>query len=72
MIRQKIYQTIAGYSEDDAADQLTKVPEFTKIIGTDALASQPRLSRFFRWFDKTYMVQLNHANQELIDKLHRF
>ncbi|PXW87165.1 DDE family transposase [Streptohalobacillus salinus] len=46
LLRQKIYQIIAGYSEDDAADQLTKDPVFTQIIGTDALASQPSLSRF--------------------------
>lgn len=47
LLRQKIYQIIAGYSEDDAADQLTNDPVFTQIIGTDALASQPSLSRFF-------------------------
>ncbi|WP_238458145.1 transposase, partial [Alkalihalobacterium alkalinitrilicum] len=41
LLRQKIYQIIAGYTEDDAADQLTKDPVFTRIIGTDALASQP-------------------------------
>ena len=29
LLRQKIYQIIAGYSEDDAADQLTKDPVFT-------------------------------------------
>jgi hypothetical protein len=41
LLRQKIYQMIGGYSEDDAADQLTKDPVFTQIIGTSALASQP-------------------------------
>lgn len=51
LIRQRIYQIIAGYFEDDAADQLTKDPVFTEIIGTDALASQPSLSRFFKLFN---------------------
>ena len=46
LLRQKIYQLIAGYAEDDAADQLTHDPVFTQIIGTPALASQPNLSRF--------------------------
>jgi hypothetical protein len=37
LLRQKIYQIIAGYSEDDTADQLTKDPVFTQILGTAAL-----------------------------------
>jgi hypothetical protein len=72
LLRQKIYQMIAGYSEDDAADQLTKDPVFTHIIGIPALASQPSLSRFFRRFDQTSIEQLERANQELIDRVHKF
>jgi hypothetical protein len=64
LLRQKIYQMVAGYSEDDAADQLTKDPVFTQIIGTPALASQPSLSRFFRRFDQTSFDQLEIANQD--------
>lgn len=70
MLRQKIYQIIAGYSEDDAADQLTNDPVFTQVIGTKALASQPSLSRFFARFDHESIVQLNQANQELLDKMY--
>ncbi len=72
LLRQKIYQIIAGYPEDDAADQLTNDPVFTRVIGTDALASQPSLSRFFRRFDNQSIEQLNRTNQELIDKIHQF
>ena len=72
LLRQKIYQMIAGYSEDDAADQLTKDPVFTQIIGTPALASQPSLSRFFRRFDQTIYRTIKQANQELLDKVHTF
>jgi hypothetical protein len=72
LLRQKIYQIIAGYSEDDAADQLTKDPVFTQILGTAALASQPSLSRFFRRFDQQSIEQLEQANQELLDKVHKF
>jgi len=72
LLRQKIYQIIAGYTEDDAADQLTKDPVFTQIIGTDALASQPSLSRFFRRFNRQSIEELNQANQELIDRVHQF
>lgn len=72
LLRQKIYQIIAGYSEDDAADQLTKDPVFTQIIGTPALASQPSLSRFFRRFDQISIEQLEQANHEILDKVHLF
>lgn len=71
LLRQNIYQIIAGYSEDDAADQLTNDPVFTQIIGTGALASQPSLSRFFAQFDHESIRQLNPANQELLDKMHQ-
>jgi hypothetical protein len=38
LLRQKVYQIIAGYAEDDAADQLTHDPVFKEIVGTSALA----------------------------------
>lgn len=71
LLRQKLYQIIAGYAEDDAADQLTVDPVFTQIIGTDTLASQPSLSRFFGRFDPSSIEQIINANQELIDKVHQ-
>lgn len=70
LLRQKLYQMIADYTADDAADQLTNDPVFKEIIGTDALASQPSLSRFFNRFDETSVEQLYQANQELLDKVH--
>lgn len=72
LLRQKIYQMIAGYAEDDAADQLTNDPVFTQIIGTNALASQPSLSRLFPRFDDQSSEQINQANQELLDKVHQY
>jgi hypothetical protein len=72
LLRQKIYQIIAGYDKDDAADYLTNDPVFTQIIGTDALASQPSLSRFFGRFDHEAMDGLNQGNQEILDKVHQF
>ena len=70
LLRQKIYQLIAGYHEDDAADQLTHDPVFTQVLGTPALASQPSLSRFFKRFDAQALDQLQTANQELLDRVH--
>lgn len=70
LLRQKIYQLIAGYHEDDAADQLTHDPVFTHVLDTPALASQPSLSRFFKRFDAQALDQLQAANQELLDRVH--
>lgn len=39
LFRQKIYQLISGYQEDDAADQLTHDPIFTQVLDTPVLAS---------------------------------
>lgn len=71
LLRQKIYQLIAGYHEDDAADQLTHDPVFTQVLGTSALASQPSLSRFFKRFDTQALNQLQAANQAILDRVHR-
>lgn len=54
---QEIYQTIAGYFQDDDADELTNDPVFKTILNKDSLASQPTLSRFFNRMDKDTLNQ---------------
>ncbi|MBB4822805.1 hypothetical protein HNO89_000023 [Sporosarcina luteola] len=71
LLQQKIYQLIAGYHQDDAADHLTTDPVFTQILDKPALASQPSLSRFFHWFDQEALDHLQTANQTLLDRVHR-
>ena len=71
LLQQKIYQLIAGYHEDDAADNLTTDPVFTRILDKPALASQPSLSRFFHRFDQEALDRLQAANQTLLDRVHR-
>lgn len=44
---QMIFQIIAGYFEDDCADELTYEPVFTEILQKPNLASQPTISRFW-------------------------
>ena len=72
LLRQKIYQIIAGYAEDDAADALVHDPVFTHMLGKDALASQPSLSRFLDRFDSDSITSLLQANQVLLDKMHTY
>src|SRR5690625_2755677 len=71
ILRQKIYQIISGYDADSAAKSLTDDPVFTHIVGTEALASQSSLSRFFSRFNESSIASLQTANQELVDKVHR-
>ncbi|MEC0259339.1 IS1380 family transposase [Paenibacillus lautus] len=72
LFRQKIYQLLAGYSEDDSADSLIHDPVFTQVVETSKLASQPTLSRFYDRFDQNTLDQLAVANQKLLDKVHRY
>ncbi|UAK17201.1 IS1380 family transposase [Sporolactobacillus terrae] len=72
LLRQKIYQLLAGYSEDDAADSLIHDPVFTQVVESPTLASQPTLSRFYDRFDPNALDQLGMANQKLLDKVHRY
>lgn len=61
LIQQKIYQLLAGYHEDDAADYLTHDPVFTRVLGKSAAASQPSLSRLFKRIDSTGVKQIETA-----------
>ena len=54
-----IYQIIAGYFEDDDADELTNEPVFTNILGKTALASQPALSRFWNRMNEDTLPQFD-------------
>ena len=62
---QVIYQLIAAYFEDDCADELTNDPVFTAILGKDALASQPTLSRFYHRMDQDTLAQFDRILKEL-------
>lgn len=78
---QVIYQIIAGYFEDDCADELRKEPVFAAILEKEALASQPTLSRFWNRMDEDTLAQfdeiaskmreiiysINHPEQMLFD-----
>lgn len=62
---QMIYQIIAGYFNDDHADELTNEPVLTAILDKDTLASQPTLSRFFNRMDEDTLQQFNDILRQL-------
>ena len=57
-LMQVIYQIIAGYFEDDCADELSNEPIMTAILDKNRLASQPTLSRFWNRMDQLTLDQL--------------
>jgi hypothetical protein len=54
---QMIYQIYGAYFQDDCADELTNDPIIKAILGKEALASQPTISRFFNRMDETTHLQ---------------
>lgn len=56
---QLIYQILAGYFNDNDADELINEPIFKSILEKSSLASQPTLSRFWNRMDKTTLQQFN-------------
>lgn len=62
---QLIYQIIAGYFDDDDADELTNEPVFSNILDKDCLASQPTLSRFWNRMDDTTLQQFNDITKTM-------
>ncbi|KXG77765.1 hypothetical protein AN619_03670 [Thermotalea metallivorans] len=62
---QVIYQILAGYFNDNDADELTNEPVFKNIPEKSSLASQPTLSRFFHRMDFDTLNQFHEITKEL-------
>ena len=62
---QILYQIFGSYFKDDCADDLRTDPVMTEVLGKDALASQPTLSRFFNRMDQDTLDQLSEIQRAL-------
>src|SRR5690554_4990887 len=60
---QEIYQTIAGYFQDDDADEFINDPVFNALLEKDGLASQPTMSRFFNCMDTDTLNQYDQIHK---------
>lgn len=69
-LMQEIYQTIAGYFQDDDADEFTSDPVFNAILDKDALASQPTMSRFFNRMDNDTLLQFEAIHKAMRNKIY--
>ena len=62
---QMIYQIFGTYYEDNCADEIRKDPVLSAILGKQALASQPTISRFFNRMDDVTLRQFDALMREL-------
>ena len=67
---QLIYQILAGYFNDNDADELTNEPVLNTILQKDGLASQPTLSRFFNRMDEDTLNQFENIMKHLRNKIY--
>ncbi len=67
---QMIYQILAGYFNDNDADELINEPILNAILQKDALASQPTLSRFFNRMDEDTLDQFENILKHLRNKVY--
>lgn len=58
-LNQLVYQIIAGYFNDNDADELRNEPVLNTILNKDSLASQPTLSRFSGRMDDSTLEQFD-------------
>jgi hypothetical protein len=64
-LSQLIYQILAGYFNDNDADELTNEPVFKSILAKDTLASQPTLSRFWNRMDAETVNQFEDIIRQM-------
>ena len=69
---QVLYQIMSAYFTDDCADELTKDPVFTAMLGKNTLASQPTLSRFFSHMDKDTLERFDLIAKELRKRVYTY
>ena len=70
VIEQLIYQNIAGYHRDDAADHLRYDPVFKAVLEKEALASQPTISRTLNSFEQKDIDKFNDILEHLYKMTH--
>ena len=69
ILKQVIYQIIAGYFPDDCSDKLRNDPVFCAVLNKGVLASQPSESRFFnRHYIRDFRNIIHPAKEKRMDE----
>ena len=63
-------QIFGAYYEDNCADELRHDPVLSAVLGKEALASQPTLSRFFNRMDDDTLRQFDDIMRQLRRKIY--
>ncbi|WP_019412790.1 IS1380 family transposase [Paenisporosarcina sp. TG20] len=69
VIMQKVYQHLAGYHTDNAADDLQVEPTMLRVFSKERLASQPTISRLNSKVDEETVNQFQQTIQCLFDRV---
>lgn len=67
---QMVYQILGTYYEDNCADELRHDSVLSAVLGKDALASQPSLSRFFNRMHDDTLRQFDDIMRRLRRKIY--
>lgn len=67
---QMVYQIFGTYYEDNCADELRYDPVLSAVLGKEALASQPTLSRFFNRMDDDTLRQFDAIMRKLRQRIY--
>ena len=67
---QMLYQIFGAYYVDNCADELRHDPVLSAVLGKEALASQPTLSRFFNRMDDDTLRQFDDIMRQLRKKIY--
>lgn len=67
---QMIYQIFGTYYEDSCANEIRNDPVLSAVLGKQALASQPTLSRFFNRMDDDTLRQFDSIMRQLRQKVY--
>ena len=67
---QMLCQIFGAYYEDNCADELRHDPVLSAVLGKEALASQPTLSRFFNRMDDDTLRQFDDIMRQLRRKIY--
>lgn len=64
-LKQRLFQIVDAYYEDDRTDHLTHNPIITAVLSKESLASQPIMSRFFNNMTEDTLEQFNEIFKAL-------
>lgn len=70
-LRQEIFSYMAGYEDTNDADHIRRDPVMQKVVGKEALSSQPTMHRFENSLSEKNIPEFQEANLSLLDRAYQ-